>query len=144
MLGLGAQPYNVDPAAATNGEVVIFLTWDDPIGRLAQQLRSVPRRAEHGPGRRARARTCSAVRRIRSRRSTTSTAARPDIFHIVVQNVQDQAQPRKLNLFSFQPECASDGPRLLAQHGRHERHNYNTATRSVSAQSDAGGSPVSA
>src|SRR5262249_49792888 len=42
----------------------------------------------------------------------------------------------------FEPECASDGPRLLSG-TRHERHNYNTATRSVSAQSDAGGSPVS-
>src|SRR5262249_547765 len=63
-------------------------------------------------------------------------------FQIVVQNVRDGAQPKRLNLFSFQPECASDGPRLLAG-PRHERHNYNTAAYSVSAQSDAGGSPAS-
>ena len=60
----------------------------------------------------------------------------------MVQNVGDAAQAKQLNLFSFQPECASDGPRVLAA-TRHERHNYNTAARSVSAQSDAGGSPVS-
>ena len=59
-----------------------------------------------------------------------------------MQNVRDAAAPRTLNLFLFEPECAQDGPRLLAS-GRHERHNYNTVSRSVSAQSDAGGSPVS-
>ena len=46
-------------------------------------------------------------------------------------------------MFSFQPQCAVDGPRRLVS-GRHERHNYNTPTRSVLAQSDAGGSPVPA
>src|SRR5207244_3528104 len=55
--------------------------------------------------------------------------------------VRNGAQPKQLNLFSFEPQCATDGPRLLAA-PRHERHNYNTAARSVSAQSDAGGSPV--
>ena len=47
-----------------------------------------------------------------------------------------------MNVFSFQPQCASGGPRLLAD-GRHARHNYNTPSRSLSAQSDAGGTPVS-
>ena len=59
-----------------------------------------------------------------------------------MQNVQDRAKPEHLNLYSFEPECAQDGPRILAA-GHHERHNYNTASRSVSAQSDSGGSPVS-
>src|SRR6185436_11920808 len=63
-------------------------------------------------------------------------------FHIVVQNVRDAAQPKQLNLFSFQPQCALAGPTTLSS-TRFERHNYNTSTRSVSAQSDAGGSPVS-
>ncbi len=65
-----------------------------------------------------------------------------DYFRIVVQNVRDTAQPRNLNIFAFQPECASGGPLLLTA-GKHERVNYNTATHSISAQSDAGGSPVS-
>ena len=59
-----------------------------------------------------------------------------------MQNVRNAAQPRNLNIFSFQPECAAAGPALLAP-PRHERHNYNTASRSMSAQGDAGGSPVS-
>ena len=54
-----------------------------------------------------------------------------DRFLIVVQNVRGAAQPRNLNIFSFQPECAAAGPALLAP-PRHERHNYNTASRSVS------------
>ena len=65
------------------------------------------------------------------------------MFRIVIQNVNDEAAPRNLNMFSFQPQCAVDGPRRLAT-GRHERHNYNTPSRSVLAQSDSGGSPVSA
>src|SRR5262249_1594762 len=65
-----------------------------------------------------------------------------DFFRIVVQNVRDAAQARDLNIFSFQPECAATGPLVLAPPS-HERHNFNTATRSISAQSDAGGSPVS-
>jgi len=65
-----------------------------------------------------------------------------DFFRIVVQNVRDAAQPRDLNIFSFEPECAAAGPLVLAP-PRHERHNFNTPSRSVSAQADAGGSPVS-
>ena len=65
-----------------------------------------------------------------------------DRFLIVVQNVRGAAQPRNLNIFSLQPECAAAGPVVLAP-PRHERPNYNTASRSVSAQGDAGGSPVS-
>jgi hypothetical protein len=62
-------------------------------------------------------------------------------FEILVQNYHNAAQPRHLNLYSFEPECAFDGPLTLAA-GRHERHNFNTATYSVTAQSDAGGSPA--
>src|SRR5262249_59822308 len=65
-----------------------------------------------------------------------------DFFRIIVQNVRDAAQPRDLNVFSFEPECAAAGPLTLAP-PLHERHNFNTATRSISAQSDAGGTPVS-
>src|SRR5207247_8786468 len=56
--------------------------------------------------------------------------------------VRDQAHPKRLTLLSFSPECAAAGPRSLAPN-HHERHNYNTATHSVAAQGDSGGSPVS-
>ena len=140
VLGLGAQPYNV-VALPTNGEIVIFLTWDDPTGgsRNNYDLYLV----QEGTGR-------VVARSVDTQSGSQDpvealdyvNAGARDRFHIVVQNVQDQAQARNLNLFSFQPECASDGPLLLAA-GHHERHNYNTATRSMAAQGDAGGSPVS-
>jgi len=140
VLGLGAQPYNVI-ALPQNGEAAIFLTWDDPFGAsgnnydmyLVQQStgRVVASSTDVQNGRQDPAETIDYV--------NTGAA---DRFLIVVQNVRGAAQPKNLNLFSFQPECAAAGPSLLAP-PRHERHNYNTATRSVSAQGDAGGSPVS-
>src|SRR5438876_5419451 len=141
VLNLGPQPYNVI-ALPANGEVVIFLSWNDPFGAsannydlyLVQQStgRVVASSTDAQNGRQDPVEVIDYVNR---------TGAQ-DFFRIVVQNVRDAAQPRDLNIYSFQPECAASGPLLLAA-PRHERHNYNTAARSVSAQSDAGGSPVS-
>src|SRR5262245_4963685 len=140
VLALGPQPYNL-VALPRGGEVAIFLSWDDPMGGSANNydLYLIER---------------STGRVVASSTDTQRGAQDPvevidyvnnassGFFQIVVQNVRNAAQPKQLNLFSFQPQCALDGPRLLTSPG-HERHNYNTATRSVSAQSDAGGSPVS-
>ena len=140
ILGLGAQPFNVIQLPR-RGEVAIFLTWDDPMGGSSNNYDLYL--VEESSG-----------RVVASSRDVQRGAQDPvevidftnrgatGFFHIVVQNVRDAAQPKQLNLYSFEPECASDGPRLLSS-TRFERHNYNTATRSVSAQSDAGGSPVS-
>ncbi|MGH9140536.1 MAG: S8 family serine peptidase, partial [Vicinamibacterales bacterium] len=140
VLGLGSQPFNVI-ALPQNGEVAIFLTWDDAFGGsgnnydlyLVQQStgRVVARSTDVQSGRQDPSEVIDYV--------NTGAA---DRFLIVVQNVGNAAQPRNLNIFSFQPECAAAGPALLAP-PRHERHNYNTASRSISAQGDAGGSPVS-
>jgi hypothetical protein len=140
VLGLGPQPYNV-VSLPRSGEIAIFLTWDDAFGAasnnydlyLVQQStgRVVAKSTDPQSG------TQDPLEVI----DFTNTGAN-DLFRIVVQNVRDQARPKVLNLYSFSPECAADGPRPLAPN-RHERHNYNTATRSVAAQGDAGGSPVS-
>ena len=140
VLGLGAQPYNVI-ALPQNGEAAIFLTWNDPFGAssnnydmyLVQQStgRVVASSIDVQNGRQDPAETIDYVNR-----------GAADRFLIVVQNVRGAALPRNLNIFSLQPECAAGGPLALAP-PRYERHNYNTATRSVSAQADAGGSPVS-
>jgi hypothetical protein len=140
VLGLGAQPYNVI-SLPQNGEVVMFLTWDDAFGAsgnnydlyLVQQStgRVVASSTDVQSGRQDPVEAIDYVNR-----------GAQDLFRIVVQNVRDAAQSKHLNLFSFQPECAAAGPQTLAP-PRHERHNYNTATRSISAQGDAGGSPVS-
>ncbi|OFW14761.1 MAG: hypothetical protein A3F69_03345 [Acidobacteria bacterium RIFCSPLOWO2_12_FULL_66_10] len=138
VLGLGAQAYNLI-RLPQNGEVAIFLTWNDAFGAsgnnydlyLVQQSTGqvVARGTDVQTGRQDPSEFIDYVNR-----------GAADSFRIIVQNVRGGAQPRDLNIFSFQPECATGGPQLLAA-GRHERHNYNTATRSVIAQSDAGGSP---
>ena len=140
VLGIGPQPFNVI-LLPRGGEAAIFLSWDDPMGRAANNydLFLIER---------------STGRVVASSTDVQRGAQDPvevidfvnngasGFFQIVVQNVRSAAQSKQLNLFSFEPECAADGPRLLAAPA-HERHNYNTATRSVSAQSDTGGSPVS-
>jgi hypothetical protein len=140
VLGLGARPYNVI-SLPRRGEVVIFLTWDDPMGGSSNNYDLYL--VEESSGRVVGSSTDlqrGAQDPVEVIDFTNRGSA--GLFHIVVQNVRDAAQPKQLNLFSFEPECASDGPRLLSS-TRFERHNYNTASRSVSAQSDAGGSPVS-
>jgi hypothetical protein len=140
VLGLGDRPFNVI-SLPEDGEAVIFLSWDDPSGASANDYDLFLVRES----------TNEVVARSTDRQTGDQDPLeiidfRNDgasgLFHIVIQNVRDQAAPRGLNLFTLQPQCAPDGPRRLAP-GRHERHNFNTATRSVSAQSDAGGSPVS-
>ena len=139
VLGLGPQPYNLIflPSA---GEAVIFLTWDDPFGTstnnydlyLVQQGtgRIVARSVDMQNGGQDPVEAIDFV----------NTGAQ-GFFRIVVQNVNSAAQAKHLNLYSFQPECATGGPRVLAP-PHHDRHNYNTISRSISAQGDAGGSPA--
>jgi hypothetical protein len=140
VLGRGPQPYNLIQLPL-GGEVLIFLTWDDPFGASANDYnlflvqestnRAVASSTDAQTGRQDPFEAIDYV-------NTAGTG----LFRIVVQNVRNQAQPKALNLYSFQPQCAADGPRLLLA-GHHERHNYNTAGFSVAAQSDSGGSPVS-
>src|SRR5205807_6188734 len=123
VLGLGARPYNVI-ALPRNGEVAIYLTWDDPFGGsrnnydlyLVQQStgRVVARSTDVQNGTQDPVETIDYV-----------NTGSDDSFRIVVQNVQNGAQAKHLNIFSFQPECATAGPQVLAP-PRHERHNYNT------------------
>jgi hypothetical protein len=140
VLGLGPQPYDLINLP-TSGEVVIFLTWDDPFGASGNNYDLYLVRQSTG----------SVVAKSTDVQKGTQdplevvdyvNSGASDLFRIVVQNAGDQAQPKTLNIFSFAPECAVAGPRLLAA-GHHERQNYNTASQSVPAQSDAGGSPVS-
>jgi len=141
ILGLGPEPYNVIQLPS-GAEVVIFLTWDDPFGAsannydlyLVQQttgkVMASSTDAQNG--------SQDPVEAI----DYTNNTGAQDFFHIVVQNVSNRAQAQHLNIFTFEPECATAGPSPLAPPG-HERHNFNTSTRSLAAQSDAGGSPVS-
>ena len=140
MLGLGDQPHDV-LFLPKNGEVVVVLNWNDPLGRSANNYDLYLVRQSTGQ---VVARSTDTQRGSQDPVEFVDYLNRDDddFYQIVIQNVNDQAAPRLLNVFSFQPECAITGPRLLAD-GRHERHNYNTPTRSLTGQSDAGGTPVS-
>jgi predicted esterase len=141
VLGLGDQPYDVI-SLPRNGEVVIVLTWNDPAGQSANNYDLFLIDDDTGE---VVARSTDVQRGAQDPLEAIDFLNRGNsgLFRIVVQNVSDQAAGRELNLFSFQPQCAVDGPQRLVS-GRHELHNYNTASRSLLAQSDAGGSPVSA
>jgi hypothetical protein len=141
VLGLGSQPHDLI-SLPHNGEVVIVLTWNDAAGQSANNYDLYLVDDDTGQ---IVARSVDVQRGAQDAIEAIDFLNRAEtgLFRIVIQNVNDEAAPRNLNVFSFQPQCAVDGPRRLAT-GRHERHNYNTPGRSVLAQSDAGGSPVSA
>src|SRR5206468_12447352 len=124
VLGLGPQPYNVI-SLPQNGEVAIFLSWSDPFGASSNNYDLYLVQQSTG-------RVVASSTDVQNGRQDPVEAidyintSGQDFFRIVVQNVRGAAQPKALNIFSFQPECAADGPALLAP-PRHERHNYNTA-----------------
>lgn len=141
---LGPKPYNVIKLPV-GGQVVIFLTWDDAFGASGDDYDLYL--VEESTGQVVARSTDAQVGgqdplEFIVYTNSTTTSGPTDYFHIIVQNVGNLAAAKHLNIFSFQPECATDGPRRLAP-PRHERLNFNTATRSVPAQSDSGGSPVS-
>src|SRR5207244_1233939 len=126
VLGLGNQPSDLI-SLPKGGEVVVFLTWNDRFGGSGSNYdlylvdQSLNRVVAKGTD--VQSGSQDPVEFL----DYTNTG-NSGFFRVVVQNVRDQAQPRQLNLYLFQPECATDGPRLLAPN-RHERHNYNTPTR---------------
>ena len=140
VLGLGPQPHDVI-SLPRGGEVAAFLTWDDRFGTSSSNYdlylieqstgRVVARSTDIQSGSQNPVESLDYV-----------NAGNTGFFQMAIQNVRDQAPPRQLNLYVFEPECATDGPRPLAAN-RHERHNFNTPGRSVAAQGDAGGSPAS-
>jgi len=140
VLGLGNQPYDVI-SLPTNGQVVIVLTWDDPAGASGNNYDLYLVEERSG---RVVARSTDQQRGSQDPIEFIVYANRGESgFHrILIQNAGN-AVPRDLNMFAFRPQCAFDGPRALVS-GRPERHNYNTATRSIAAQGDTGGTPVSA
>jgi Subtilase family len=141
VLGLGEQPYDLI-SLPTNGEVIVVVTWDDPAGQSANNYDLYL--VDDSTGQVV-AQSTDVQRGGQDPIEAIDFLNRGQTgdFRIIIQNVGNQAAPKNLNMFSFQPQCAVDGPRRMAS-GRHERHNYNTRSRSVLAQSDSGGSPVSA
>jgi hypothetical protein len=140
VLGLGSQPFNVI-SLPSGGSVDVLLVWDDPAGHSANNYDLFLVRQSNNTV----VASSTDVQNgntdpLESIRFTNTGAAGQ--FHIVVQNVGNQAAAKNLNLISFQEECDATGPLLIAT-GHHERLNFNTAGNSVIAESDAGGTPVS-
>ncbi len=147
-LGLGAQPYDVielpgvSAAAPSGGEAVIVLEWDDRFGASSNNYDLFL--VDSATGKVVASSTSSQtgnqdpVEAIDYINSTSSTQT----LHILIQNVKNLAQPKHLNMYIFQPECAAAGPKTL-DYTTLQDHNFNTYGQSVIAESDAGGSPVS-
>ncbi len=140
VLGLGSRTSDVIrlPTGAT---VVIFLVWNDPFGASSNDYDLFLIQNSTG---------LVVARSIDPQSGTqdpvealifTNNTGVDDFFLIIIQNSANRAAVRTLDMFLFQPECASKGPLALALTG--ENHNYNTVRSSVPAQADAGGSPVS-
>ena len=142
VLGLGPQPYDKIELNAS-GEVVIFLTWDDPFGSSTNDYDLFLVQESSGQvvasGTR---KQCEGSRFPVECLDYTNDTGAQGFFHIIIQNAGNRAAVKNLNMFFFEPECAQSGPLKLAP-PRFERHNYNTVTSSIIAQSDAGGTPVS-
>jgi hypothetical protein len=141
VLGLGPRAYNLI-RLLSGGEVYVILTWNDPDGASTNDFDLYLVRASNAElaasSRNNQASTRSPVEII----AYTNTTGGDEDFRIVIQNVNNAAQPRNLNLFVLTPQCATSGVQRLAPPS-HARLNFVTPTRSLSAQSDAGGSPVS-
>ena len=124
--------------------MVIFLTWDDTFGSSSNNYDLYLVQVQASTG--------TVVARSTNPQSGTqdpvefvdyvNNTGAQNYFRIVVQNVGNAAQAKHLNLFSFEPECATGGPLRLAP-PQHEQLNFNTPNRALLAQSDAGGSPAS-
>jgi hypothetical protein len=142
MLNLGptvTDKVNLPPSA----EIVVVLTWNDPFGSsnndydlfLVEESTGTVVAKSTNP----QTGTQDPVEFF----DYTSPASTPQgLFDIVIQNVGNKAAARQLNMFVFTPECAQAAIAPIAP-PHHERHNYNTPATSISAESDAGGSPVS-
>ena len=123
--------------------MVIFLEWDDPFNASSNNYDLYLVRTSTGAVVAKSTNPQTGVSRqepVEFIDYTNDTGVQ-DFFHIVVQNVNSSAAVKNLNLFFFEPECAQHGPITLGP--THEKHNYNTPSSSVPAESDAGGSPVS-
>ncbi len=143
-----------------NGEVVIFLQWDDPFGASTNDYDLFL--LNHNSGSVVASSTAVAFNGNPGGRCMITTPQDPvqclvftnpdtapcaptcptDDFDIVIQNPGNKAAVKNLNMFVYTPECAFAGLVSLAPPSK-EKTAYNTASSSVGAESDAGGTPVS-
>jgi len=124
-------------------EIVDILTWNDPFGSSSNDYDLFL--VDHNTGQVAASSTnpqSGTQDPVEFFDYTHPASAPQETFDIVIQNVGNRAAVRTLNNFLFTPECAQAAIQPIDP-PNHERHNYNTPSSSLSAESDAGGSPTS-
>ncbi|HLY63655.1 MAG TPA: S8 family serine peptidase [Terriglobia bacterium] len=149
-LGLGSQTYDEIKLQGTTssgnptngGEVVVVLTWDDPFGSstnnfglyLVQHGTTTVVQSDSG-------KTCEGSTFPVSCLSFVNNLPADTYYDIVIQNTSNASAVKNLNLYAFTPECAFGS--LISLGPSRAKLNFNTSSRSVIAESDAGGTPVS-
>jgi len=149
-LSLGPQTHNeIELPVATptlaGGEVVVFLNWDDPFGSSTNEYDLYL--VQHGTNTIVASSTPAncfgagyPVDCFEYVNNTSQT-----LFDIVIQNRNNAAIAKHLNLYAFSPECAQQALQTLNPTGDPYRAkvNFNTRSQSVAAESDAGGGVIS-
>lgn len=139
-LSQGPQTFN-EIELQTNGEVVVFLSWDDPFGSstndfdvyLVPHGTTTPVASDVG-------KKCEGSAYPTACFAYVNPGAQA-FFDIIIQNPGNASAAKNLNLFAFTPECAFGS--LVSLGPSRAKLNFNTPQSSVIAESDAGGSPVS-
>ncbi|HEV2177495.1 MAG TPA: S8 family serine peptidase [Terriglobia bacterium] len=125
------------------GEAAIILNWNDSFGSSTNDYdlylvdESTGKVAASSVGK-----SCEGTANPVACLDYTNSTGAQSFFDIVIQNPKNQSAPKTLDLFVFTPECAQAALRPLAPPS-FQRQNYDTATGSVAAEGDAGGSPAS-
>lgn len=149
-LSLGPQTYNEIKLQGTTssgnpsngGEVNVILSWDDPFGSstndydlyLVQQNTGQVVASDVGKKCEGSAFPVACLQYV-------NNSSADALYDIVIQNPSNASAVRTLNLYAFTPECAFGS--LISLGPSRAKMNFNTSARSVVAESDAGGSPVS-
>ena len=127
----------------TNGEVVIFLTWDDTFGSSTNDYDLFLVSESTGAvvsGSMGVNKACFGTQDPVECLEYTNDGAE-GFFDILIQNRNNASAAKTLNMYAFTPECAQAGLATLGS--GHAKVSYNTTSQSVTGESDAGGSPVS-
>jgi len=127
----------------TNGEVVVFLTWNDPFAASTNDYDLFLVSESTGAvvsGTMGVNKACFGPQDPVECLEYTNDGAQ-GFYDILIQNPNNAAPAKTLNMYAFSPECAQAA--LVSLGTGHAKVSYNSIGQSVVGESDAGGSPVS-
>ncbi len=148
-LSLGPQTFDeiklqgtTSTKQTTGGEVVVILSWDDPFGSSANNYGLYL--VQHGTTQVVASdvgKTCEGSAFPVACLQFVNNGADDTFYDIVIQNPSNASAAKTLNLYAFSPECAFGS--IVSLGPSRAKLNFNTPSRSVITEGDAGGSPVS-